>query len=144
VVRIWATAALNNGCPTVSERLDVMAARFITTTVADHAILHCIGELDLATRSELTTRLRELALLHSPRVVVDLASVTFMDCGSVTAIEILARRIAPVRGTFVVAPTGVVRRMFAAIDIDPLVQVRPTLAEVLAQGRNHLGSQAVG
>jgi len=111
----------------------VMAASFAPATLLGHAVLRCAGELDLISRLELTSRLLDLAETPSPRVVVDLGQVTFMDCGSVTILEEFARRLAPERTTYAVAPPGKVQRLLSAVDLDPVVRVRPWLDDALLQ-----------
>jgi anti-anti-sigma factor len=109
-----------------------MDADFITTSVNKRVVLHCTGELDLVSRTELALRLAEIADSGMPWIVIDLEGVTFMDCGAVTLLERMARHIGPARSVVVVAPQGIVRRLLTVIDLDPSVRFASTYEEAVS------------
>jgi anti-anti-sigma factor len=109
-----------------------MDADFITTSVNKRVVLHCTGELDLVSRTEFAVRLGEIASAAMPWVVIDLEGVTFMDCGAVTLLERMARRMGPTRSVVVVAPHGIVRRLLTVVDLDPSVRFASTFEEAVS------------
>jgi len=103
-----------------------MDADFITTSVNKRVVLHCTGELDLVSRTEFAVRLGEIASAAMPWVVIDL------DCGAVTLLERMARRMGPTRSVVVVAPHGIVRRLLTVVDLDPSVRFASTFEEAVS------------
>lgn len=54
-----------------------------------------VGEIDLSTCDVLRVRLRNvLSALHPHRIEVDLAGVTFLDCGGLTVLVVLGQAAA--------------------------------------------------
>jgi anti-anti-sigma factor len=109
-----------------------MDADIFISAVNRRIVLHCFGELDLASRSHFSARLREVAASGRPWIVVDLQGVTFMDCGAVTLLERMARRLGSARSLVVVAPHGIVRRLLTVLDLDPAVRFVSTLEEAVS------------
>ena len=100
-----------------------MDAAFTIRALGDDAVLHCAGELDLASQVDLAIYLAHLLDVPSVGVVVDLTEVTFLDSGSVGAIHALARAIRPDQRLRVVSPPGIVRRVLALTGFDRMVPV---------------------
>jgi anti-sigma B factor antagonist len=108
-----------------------MQATFTTSTVGDAAVLHCQGELDLATRLRLAGGIADLIVTDASRVVVDLTEATFLDCGSIGVIEAFGSLVRPPRSMIVVCSQGIPRRVLAITNCDQANPVAPTLVEAL-------------
>ena len=109
-----------------------MDGTFSISTIADLAVLHCRGDLDLGTRVDLAGWLADLSLTSAPRVAVDLAETTFLDCGSVGVLEVFVEVLTPPRSLVVVCPPGLARRVLAITDFEKTNHVVPTLSDALS------------
>lgn len=69
----------------------------------DHATLTLSGELDLASRELLEAACHEAARSSRRRLLVDMESVTFVDCGSLALLRSALDRAAPQVGPVPVA-----------------------------------------
>jgi anti-anti-sigma factor len=95
------------------------------------AVLRCRGDFDLAARVDLAAGLADLALTEATRLVVDLSGATFLDVGSVGALEEFAETLDGDRRLVVACPPGIVRRVLALTDFDQSYPVVPTLGDAL-------------
>ncbi|MGN6795114.1 MAG: STAS domain-containing protein [Streptosporangiaceae bacterium] len=76
------------------------------------------GELDLAARRMLVAHLTQLGDKQSDRLVIDLAGVSYMDCGTAQLLLDLARSTLPAGAKPVFRnPQPVVRRMLEVSDL---------------------------
>lgn len=84
-----------------------------------------IGEIDLASSDVLRVRLvNVLSALHPRRLEVDLAGVTFLDCGGLTALLVLGRAAAGTGCRLrVTNPQPIVRRV---LDLTGLLGILTT------------------
>ena len=123
-----------------------MKDRFSTADLgAQVSLLQCSGELDLMSRPDLVAGLNALIRTGASRLVVDLSGVTFMDCGSVGALEVAVRGLDPERSLFVVVPNGIVARLFSVLDVDPALLLTDTLEDAVAgRARNLPNSPVAG
>lgn len=106
-------------------------AGFTITSIEGSSVLHCHGELDLATRVDLAIHLTDLLVDDTTHVVVDLSEVSFIDCSSIGAFLALGRAIRPARRLTVVCPPGPVRKVLALTAFDRAHLVAPTLMDAL-------------
>ena len=103
--------------PTPALRATVRRARGRTVLVLE-------GELDLATRDEVRSCLREIAAGRAGRVVVDLAGVTFADAAGVGALLAGKRAVDAAGGTLVLAsPSRLVRRVLRLLQLEDALPV---------------------
>ncbi|HEV8561378.1 MAG TPA: STAS domain-containing protein [Actinophytocola sp.] len=82
------------------------------------------GEIDLGSSRRLHNCAREVIRRHGPRLAVDLAGVTFMDCGGVRvllAIRAQARRLGGYLS--VVSASGPVRKVVEILGMDRVLAV---------------------
>jgi anti-anti-sigma factor len=88
-----------------------------------------VGEIDLATGSQLTDALCE-AQARAPRVVLDLSRATFIDAGGVRILLAADLRARTEAGTFAIArPTSPVERVLQLVGADrALAILRPEIA----------------
>lgn len=94
------------------------------------ALVHVIGEVDLATVSEMERALA--ASSAAPRVVVDLTECTFLDSSALHALLAAAARKEGDGEFVVVAPEGGVRRVLEIAGAEASVPLCASLAEALA------------
>ncbi len=73
-----------------------------------------------------------MSLTSAPRVAVDLAETTFLDCGSVGVLEVFVEVLTRPRTLVVVCPPGLARRVLAITDFEKANHVVPTLSDALA------------
>jgi anti-sigma B factor antagonist len=96
-------------------------------------IVEVVGEADRATSQRLRERLAALAERPEARVVVDLASATFVDSSTLGVLAVSSKRFGHGRGRFaIVCPPGEVRMMFELTALDRVVPLHATRAEALA------------
>jgi anti-anti-sigma factor len=98
-------------------------------TRSDGALVIALaGELDLATSSELATKLEELAGQPHRPVIVDLSHLTFLDSSGIALLVAESRRRVDSGGRLVLAgPTGEVRRVLEIARISEVVAVEPSV-----------------
>lgn len=75
------------------------------------AVVRLYGELDLAVRDALAGRLAEVAEKRPDVLVIDLAAVTFMDCGTAAVIAGVARLLPSGRRPVLRSACPLVRRV---------------------------------
>jgi anti-anti-sigma factor len=69
------------------------------------------GELDLTTRPALAEHLSAVLCTRPPRLILDLAGTSFVDCGSARLIASAGRFLPPGRRLIVRHPSRAVRRV---------------------------------
>jgi anti-anti-sigma factor len=88
------------------------------------------GEIDLGSGQRLLEYAREAIRQHGPRLAVDLAGVTFMDCGGVMVLLSIRTRAHRLGGYLsVVAASGAVRRVLDILELDRTLAI-PEPSEV--------------
>jgi anti-sigma B factor antagonist len=97
------------------------------------AVVAVVGEIDQATAPRLKTELLTAIARTSPRLVIDLSGVTFIDSAGLTVI-LAARQRAKAHGgdTYLVGPTKQVRKVLAITSLDRLLEIHETLETVQA------------
>lgn len=114
-------------------------------------VVRCQGELDLSVKTEFALALSAIAARPADTrpapaaepdeqpfpvpqaVVIDLAGVTFLDCAALGVLVGLADRCVHTGHHFLLAgPQAIVRRMLAALRLDRVFVVTPTVAEAIA------------
>lgn len=99
-------------------------------------VLAVVGEVDVRTVGSLRTRLTDLLVEGSPRLVVDLSGVTFMDSSGLGALVSAQKRARVFRGTLVlVVVNDAILRVLRLTALDRVFTVHATLEEALASAR---------
>jgi anti-sigma B factor antagonist len=91
-------------------------------------VVHCVGEIDLATVPRLRNRLAQLQVDGPPRLVVDLVGVTFIDSLGLGALIGAHKRARVLQGSFAVVPSESTRLVLAATALDRVFEIHPTVA----------------
>jgi anti-anti-sigma factor len=108
-------------------------AEFRLNLLPGCALVTATGEVDVATAPALRDAIWE-GLVHSPRIVVDLKDVQFLDS---TGLQVLVTALKHAqRGggcLTLVQPTGIVCRVLQATQLDRILPVRWDLAEAVAE-----------
>jgi len=86
-------------------------AAFVREEDERAAILHVVGEVDLANANELESAFSKLAARAAPRIVVDLTGCTYLDSTGLRVVA-RARRHDGDRVRIVVPAAGQLRRIF--------------------------------
>lgn len=111
------------------------AARVHRVTVErteDAAVVQGAGELDAYAASDLEGAFAEV--LTEPRLVVDLAAVTFLDSTALGVAVRVMRQVAGSGGAAVlVLPRGPARRIFEITTLDKVLPVAESRADALAR-----------
>ncbi|MFF9817651.1 STAS domain-containing protein [Streptomyces sp. NPDC014006] len=103
-----------------------------SSTAADIQVLTVAGEIDHDTGRQLREALDAARTAH-PRVVVDLAEVTFMDSTGINILLTAHNALTGAGGWLrLAAPTGPVLRTLQLVAIDTVIECRPTLQAALA------------
>jgi anti-anti-sigma factor len=104
------------------------------TDLGEAALVELTGELDLTNADDLERRLEELSAAASG-LVLDLNRILFLDSAALHVLFRLARRLELDRKAFgiVVAPTALVAKTVAIVNLDKATTVRPSLEAVLAE-----------
>ena len=98
-----------------------------------YVVVELRGELDVTTVPMLRPALHALLDGTTPRIILDLAELTFIDSSAQTAIVIADRRARQLGVTFALAaPQRIVARVIAITGLDQHFPVYPTLAEAVA------------
>jgi len=104
-------------------------ARFVVTPTDDCALVQACGEIDIATSPRLFDALL-VAVGHSPRVVVDISDVTFVDS---TGLNVLVSGLHHARGQHgelaLVGPAGIVRNALHVTGLHRLFVIRDSVEE---------------
>jgi anti-sigma B factor antagonist len=112
---------------------DVLApARFERHDVDGCAVVGATGEIDVATAPAFRAALAG-AVDRSPRLVVDLSCVTFLDCAGLSALATVVRRVrANGEVPHLVGVTGIVDRVITLTRLDDVVAVDASVEDALA------------
>jgi anti-anti-sigma factor len=102
------------------------------------ATVSVAGEIDLESSRRLHNYAREVIRLHGPRLAVDLARVTFMDCGGVRVLLAIRAQVRRLGGYLsVVSASGPVRRVIEILGMDRVLAVPERSDDTgIARGRN--------
>jgi anti-sigma B factor antagonist len=104
----------------------------VLKTVDDVVVVQVTGELDLLVSSEFREYLTGALEEGTPRVVVDLAGVTFIDSSAIGVLVAGARRSAEVsRELMIVCPAGSVARILDITGLHRVFAVYATRADAL-------------
>jgi anti-anti-sigma factor len=88
----------------------------------DGATLAVAGEIDRHCAGRLLEHSLGAVREHGPRLSIDLAGVTFMDCGGVEALLAIRRRNHLMGGyLWVISPSASVRRVFGILGLDAVL-----------------------
>lgn len=100
------------------------------------------GEMDIANAPEFTSRMGQLGVLGSRRVVVDLSGLTFLDSSGINALVSAAKAIEASGGEVALAaPTAHVSQVFEIVNLSEVVTIEQSV-EAALDGR--IGDQPVG
>ncbi|WP_437049687.1 STAS domain-containing protein [Streptomyces sp. enrichment culture] len=96
------------------------------------AVVKLRGDIDMTVEAEVRRALLPASDADTPRVVVDLSQVSFMDSAGINAL-IGAHLHASARNGWirVVASSPMVKRLFQTLGIDEVIGDYPTLREAL-------------
>lgn len=104
-------------------------AHFVVDPTDECALVHARGEIDIATSPRLFDALL-VAVDHSPRVVVDMSEVTFVDS---TGLNVLVSGLHQARGRqgdlALVGPAGIVRNALHVTGLHRLFIIRDSVEE---------------
>ena len=101
--------------------------------VGPATLVRCVGEIDLATVSGLRDRLARLQVDGPPHLVIDLTGVTFIDSLGLGALIGAHKRARVLRGSFVVVPSAVARRVLVATALDRVFDLRDSVEAALSE-----------
>lgn len=107
-------------------------AEFRLNMLPGCALVTAIGEVDMATAPALREALRE-GLVHSPRVVVDLRDVRFLDSTGLHVLVTACRHTRRGGGLTLVQPNEIVYRVLQGTQLDQVFTVRWDLAAAVAE-----------
>lgn len=94
-----------------------------------HVVVALRGELDVADATWLARALPRAAAPGS-RIIVDLAGLTFMDCGSLSALVSARKQALQAGGDLLLAaPRGTVLRLLSLTDLDGALSVFASVGE---------------
>jgi len=87
-------------------------------------ILELADEITLTTLADLRTRIDGLNIQQYPRVVVDLAKVSFFDSSGMGYLVILIKNVKLAQGQIALAaPKPMVKKLLTAIKVDKFVNI---------------------
>lgn len=110
-----------------------------------YVVVELRGELDITTVPNLRPALHALLDGKTPRIILDLSELAFIDSSALTAIVIADRRARQLGVTLALAaPQRIVARVLSITGLDQHFPVYPTLADAAAdvQGSPADGGQA--
>ncbi len=101
------------------------------------AVVEASGEVDIATAAQMSEALW-WALDYSPRVVIDLTRVTFMDSGGLNVLVAGWRRAREHGGGIgLVSPAEAVRDVLQVTGLDRLFTITDSVADAITAVANH-------
>ncbi|WP_405820561.1 STAS domain-containing protein [Streptomyces sp. NBC_01390] len=116
----------------MSENLTSSVPPLTVRTVAGTTVVTPSGEIDLAVAVPLSTLLDSLTYGPHPDLVVDLTSVSFIDCSGLAALCRARRRIQARAGRLrLVTGSGSILRVVRAAGLGEVFEIQPCLSEVL-------------
>jgi len=102
-----------------------------------YTVVELCGELDVTTVPILRPALHALLDGKTPRIILDLAELTFIDSSALTAIVIADRRARQLGVTLALAaPQRIVARVISITGLDRHFPVYPTVADAAADVRS--------
>jgi anti-anti-sigma factor len=97
-------------------------------------VVRVAGELDIFTSASLRQRLEALIVDGTPRLIIDLRAVTFLDSSGLGALVMAHRKLRVLRGGFaVVVEDGAVERVLVATGLKHVLRVFGTVEEAHAE-----------
>lgn len=107
--------------------------RLRARVVGSTTVVRLCGEIDILTATPLSVRLDALTAGPSPELVLDLRSVTFIDCSGLAAL-CRARKRTRIRGGRLRLVTGSpsILRLLRLTDLARAFEVYPRLSDALA------------
>jgi anti-anti-sigma factor len=97
-------------------------------TIADAAVVHVAGELDLATAARLEEALSDV---RTKRLVVDLTRCTFLDSAGIRVLATSVRdHSGDERAAFVTKDSGILR-VLGITGLDSMVSIHPSVDDAL-------------
>ncbi len=107
-------------------------ATFDRRDVDGCAVVGAVGEIDVSSAPAFRAALLD-AVERSERLVVDLSSVTFLDCAGLSALASVVRRVrAAGEMVHLVGVTGTVGRVITLTRLDQVVAVDASVDDALA------------
>ena len=73
---------------------------------ADEAVLSLAGEIDMLTAARLSTSVNEVLVSPPPRIVLDMAEVTFCDSQGLGTLVVLTRKASRARSLLILTNVG--------------------------------------
>ncbi|MFJ8623741.1 STAS domain-containing protein [Kitasatospora sp. NPDC093550] len=130
-----------NGTPSENAGFSVPLLRITTTTISGTAqVVHLHGESDHDERRRLESALEHAVAACPPRLVVDLAGLTFCDSTCLNAL-LKARLAAQAAGLplMLAAPTPQTRRLLEITGADEVLTIHDSVPAALARTEPHPG-----
>lgn len=84
------------------------------------------GELDYATAPALSAQLTEILARKPHRLILDMATLAFIDCGGITPIARARGVLLPGRSLILRSPTPAARKLFKITGIDQICDLQST------------------
>ncbi|GGQ04151.1 STAS domain-containing protein [Streptosporangium pseudovulgare] len=111
-----------------------MKLRLARRAVGDAVVVAVEGELDLFTAPFLRDEIRDAIKLDGPRLVLDLADLSFMDSSGLSVL-IEAWRLATAQsgGVRLAAPQTPVARILRTTGLDRRIKVYPDVADAVGE-----------
>ena len=110
-----------------------------TTSNNDIQVLELSGELDYHSSPELREKLSELTGKQSPKILVDLSGVEYMDSSGIATFVEAFQKTKRYQGRLILAAlTDTVRGVFEIAKLDSIFEIAPTVVE----GVTSLGSKS--
>lgn len=101
-----------------------------------YAVVELRGELDVGTVPVLKAGLDGLLNRPAPRIILDLAALTYIDSSALTALVSSDRRARELGGALtLVGPRGIVARVLSITALDQHFPVFPTVSAAVADGQ---------
>jgi anti-sigma B factor antagonist len=95
-------------------------------------VVRAEGErIDAAGAIDFKDRMREVVADPSPRVVLDLSRVTFLDSSGLGAVVAVLKMLAPARRLELSGLTPTVEKVFRLTRMDSVFTIHPTLPDAL-------------
>jgi anti-sigma B factor antagonist len=103
-----------------------------STTQGDIQVLELSGELDYHSSPELREKLTELTAKQSPKILVNLSGVDYMDSSGIATFVEAFQKAKRYQGRLVLtALTPTVRGVFEIAKLDSIFEITPTVAEAV-------------
>ena len=104
-----------------------------STSQGDIQILELSGELDYHSSPDLREKLTELTAKQSPKILVNLGGVDYMDSSGIATFVEAFQKTKRYKGRLILAAlTDTVRGVFEIAKLDSIFELAPTVAEAVA------------